>query len=108
MESANPLEKTKMVKTYPLEDRPTYKECKALGIETSTVAPNLWAVATPHDGRYIQAVKTGEKRPPHAGEWYLSGAIPAAYRAPSNLSQTFQLLRLVVVERIIQVVEKSR
>jgi hypothetical protein len=42
----------------------------------------------------VRAVKTGEFRPPKAGEWYLSGAIPEAYRAPNNLSTSFYIVRL--------------
>lgn len=37
-----------------------------------------------HKQRFI---KTGEKRKPLKGEWYLSGAIPEAYKAPNNLTQ---------------------
>lgn len=29
---------------------------------------------------------TGEKRYPQKGEWYISGAIPEGYLAPSNLT----------------------
>ena len=32
------------------------------------------------------------------GEWYLSGAIPEAYKAPNDLSTPFHILRLVRVE----------
>lgn len=38
---------------------------------------------------------TGEKRPPRKGEWYLSGAIPAAYRAPNDLSTPYIILEPV-------------
>jgi hypothetical protein len=38
-------------------------------------------------------VRTGEKRPPRKGEWYLSGAIPNAYRAPNDLSIAYHILR---------------
>ena len=34
-------------------------------------------------------------RKPKAGEWYLSGAIPMAYRAPCDLPYPFRILRLV-------------
>lgn len=29
------------------------------------------------------------KRPPRRGEWYLSGALPFAYRAPNNLPVSY-------------------
>ena len=31
-------------------------------------------------------------RPPNKGEWYLSGAIVEAYRAPSDLSVSFHVV----------------
>jgi hypothetical protein len=40
-------------------------------------------------------VRTGEFREPRAGEWYLSGAIPEAWRAPNALSTKFHILRQV-------------
>jgi hypothetical protein len=39
---------------------------------------------------------TGEFRAPRSGEWYLSGAIVEAYRAPSDLTMEFHIARLVV------------
>ena len=34
------------------------------------------------------AVATGEKRPPKAGEWFLSGAIVEAYKATNDLTSS--------------------
>ena len=34
----------------------------------------------------VFARPSGETRPPRKGEWYLSGAIVEAYRAPNDLS----------------------
>jgi hypothetical protein len=48
-----------------------------------------------HVGMAAQPV--GERRPPKAGEWYLSGAIPEAYRAPTDLSVPFHIVRLVSI-----------
>lgn len=46
----------------------------------------------------IRAVWTGEKRPPRKGEWYLSGAIIEAYRAPNDLpTMPFAIAKLVEV-----------
>lgn len=39
---------------------------------------------------------TGEVRCPRKGEWYLSGAVVESYRAPSDLSHSFHIARLVV------------
>lgn len=38
-------------------------------------------------------IKTGEFREPRAGEYYLSGAIPAVYTAPNDLSTKFHIMR---------------
>jgi hypothetical protein len=40
------------------------------------------------------AVPTGEHRAPRAGEWHLSGAIVAAYRAPNDLSTAYHIARV--------------
>jgi hypothetical protein len=46
----------------------------------------------------VGAIKTGEKRPPKAGEWYISGAIPEAYRQPHDSTISMQIARLVAYE----------
>lgn len=43
----------------------------------------------------LRAQWTGEKRPPKTGEWYLSGAIIEAYRAPNDLETPFHIARIV-------------
>lgn len=48
----------------------------------------------------IRAVNTGAKRPPERGEYYLSGAIVCAYRAPNDLPTAYHIARLVEVEEI--------
>lgn len=40
-------------------------------------------------------VKTGEFRAPRKGEFYLSGAIPCAYRAPNNFTQPYHIMRAI-------------
>lgn len=42
---------------------------------------------------------TGEKRPPRKGEWYLSGALLAAYHANADLSTPYHIARAVKLER---------
>lgn len=37
----------------------------------------------------------GDFRPPLKGEWFLSGAIVQAYRAPNDLGQAFRIVRPV-------------
>lgn len=70
---------------FPVADYPTYAERDALG--------NVVAPVTTFCGKY-----TGEKRPPLRGEWFLSGASVAAYRAPNDLSTPYHIAKLVRVE----------
>ena len=53
----------------------------------------------------VMAEWTGEYRPPVEGEWYLSGSIPTAYRAPTNypLAMSYFILRLVRVVRTVTI-----
>ncbi len=46
------------------------------------------------DQRYI---KTGEFRTPRKGEFYLSGAIVVAYRAPNDLTASFHIAKPVMM-----------
>jgi hypothetical protein len=50
----------------------------------------------------IAAKRTGEHRPPKAGEWYLSGAEIAAYYAPNDFGDAspYHIAELVIVETI--------
>ena len=45
-------------------------------------------------------VATGEFRCPHAGEWYLSGAIVEGYKTFKNLNTKFWIAKKVIVEKI--------
>ena len=74
-----------MPRTFPLGDTPTADETGGAAFRER------------YKGTF-RAVSTGEKRPPRKGEWYLSGAIVTAYRAPNDLSTTFHIARLVRVE----------
>lgn len=42
---------------------------------------------------------TGEYRPPRAGEWYVSGAIPEGYRMPHDGTIPHRIARLCRIER---------
>lgn len=65
------------MKFYPLADYP----------------PSL----SPAERRDIRAIWDGKpKRCPQQGEWYLSGAIVEAYRAPHNLHDKFHITQLVM------------
>ena len=56
----------------------------------------------------IMAVNSGIKRPPKKGEWYLSGAIVAAYKAPNDLSTPYVIANLVRVKEVKTVYELER
>ena len=44
-------------------------------------------------------VKAGEYREPKRGEYFLSGAIVQAYKAPNDLSQKYDIAKKVNVKR---------
>ncbi len=84
------------MRTWRLGDTPLRSESDALGCEHRIV---LSYASGPRDGRFVRAITTGEKRPPKQGEYYLSGAIPVAYRAPNDLGSAYMICRLVAVKR---------
>ena len=49
----------------------------------------------PDRTKRMRAQWTGEFRQPKKGEWYLSGAIIEAYKAPNDLSTKFHIVRIV-------------
>jgi len=57
-------------------------------------------IASTESGKTKRAKLTGEFRPPLKGEWYLSGAIPEAYKAPNDLSTAYHIV--VLVDRLTQ------
>jgi hypothetical protein len=79
-------------KLYPVFDRLTKAEADALGFDKIPADP-LASVGMPV--KNVHAITTGEFREPKKGEWYLSGAIPAAYRAPNGLTCRFYICELV-------------
>ena len=91
------------MKTYRLAETPTSAECDALNIERKIVFS--WTSSDMRAGRKMRAVRVGAFRAPRAGEWYLSGSSPAAWRAPNDLTHEFHILRLVVVNRQIHITE---
>lgn len=85
--------------TYPLGDTPTAEEAKGMPFNERYVSDYM-------PNRNIKAVMIGRIRPPKKGEWYLSGAIPTAYRAPNDLTTSYHIMKLVRVETITTVTEK--
>lgn len=74
---------------YPLADRPSSEDLKKLGLESLPKMPLA-----------IRAIYAQEKRPPKAGEWYLSGSTPEAYRAPNDLSTAYHIAKLTVLKQV--------
>lgn len=59
------------------------------------------------DWRHYRARWTGAIREPKAGEWYLSGAIITAYRAPNDLGTKYHIAKIVKVKVVTMVVEEG-
>lgn len=84
---------------YNLIDIPTVEEMILLNLDSS--------FNSRYSRRNVYAEKTGEERCPKKGEWFVSGAIPEAYRAPNDLSQEYHIAKLVRArKRIITKFEK--
>jgi hypothetical protein len=85
-------------KQFYVGDHVTNKEMKSLGIDTQGMKiEEKMRIARQN----IFGVPTGEFRPPRAGEWYISGAIPLAYRAAGNFSIKFHIAKLVILRKIV-------
>ena len=78
------------IKLYPIGDGLSSEERKFFGVRLNDV----WA-------KDISAVRTSSRREPKKGEWYLSGAIPTAYKAPNDLSTEYVIAKLVKVESVM-------
>ena len=76
-------------KLYPLGDGLSSEERKFFGVTLNDV----WA-------KDISAVRTAFHRCPKKGEWYLSGAIPTAYKAPNDFSTEYRIAKLVKTETV--------
>ncbi len=83
------------MKIYPLWDYPRRADLEHLKIDWSELT-TMQIIGLKNNK--IKAIKTGEFREPKKGEWYLSGAIVEAYRAPNNLSTKFHIAKLVLTE----------
>lgn len=56
----------------------------------------------------VMAVNSGIKRCPKRGEWYLSGAIVTAYRAPNDLSSEYYIAEIVEVQEKVVKTYKAK
>ena len=92
------------IKTYNVGDQPSRAEFEELGIKHRIRILPSWS-QTDKDGYGVRAVKTDQFREPKKGEWYLSGAIPEAYRAPNDLGAKYHIAKLVAIHRKTSVTE---
>ncbi len=74
------------MKIYDIADRPTVEERALFGLKMSD------------NFNSIKAILSTEYRCPKKGEWYISGAIPQAYRAENDLSMKANIAKLVLTE----------
>jgi hypothetical protein len=74
--------------TFPLADMPSLDEFLALDLDPK------------YGHKHIAAVPACQFRPPRKGEWYLSGAIPMAYKAPNDLDTSYAILYLARIETV--------
>ena len=84
------------MKTYRLADTMTREECDHFGVPRTF--SRQYAPAG-RDGEFICAILIDKFAAPKAGEWFLSGALPVAYRTANDLSVEYHILKLVKVKR---------
>lgn len=80
--------------TYPLGDSLNSEERKRFNL---TLNQGISIDILPC--KYVQAIQTNEFRKPRKGDWYLSGAIPKAYKAENDLPSEYRIMQLIEVER---------
>jgi len=86
------------MKVYSVVDHPNLRERRELGWPDRCLIGMLLTKRLSQDSvARTVAVATGEKRPPKAGEWFLSGAIVEAYKAANDLSSPYPIAQLTVV-----------
>ncbi len=90
---------------YLLRDSPRLTERQSLGFKDNEYS---WPCPIRVGFRGLIATWTGEKRPPKKGEWYLSGALIAAYRAPNDLTTSFHIAQLMVIQTELTVTTEPR
>ncbi len=81
---------------FPVMDRLIQSDYEKLNAKFGSIHGPLLSLGVPAKG--VSAKWTGEKRAPKAGEWYLSGSIVEAYRAPNNLETPFHIAKLVLTK----------
>jgi hypothetical protein len=91
---------------FPVCDSPSWEEIESLGFsrkERSWPVPSSFC-HTKKSGEWVMAIYNKQYRKPKRGEWYLSGAIVSAYKAPNDLSSKYYIAKLVRVRHMERVV----
>lgn len=84
---------------YRLAEGPKLSEIESFDIIASpSYIYTIWVNPFRPGSIGLVAISIREFRSPKRGEWFLSGAIPEAWRAPNNLTTPYQILELVIVE----------
>lgn len=88
---------SKRPKYYPVADHVSYEERKSLGLPPEATATQRVAA-----NRLIHAKRANDYRLVLPGEWYLSGAIPAAYKYPNTAmtptTTPYHIMKLCLVQ----------
>ena len=84
-------------KFYPLADQPRTADLERLDITGHNADLGNWRTPFLPGVVGLVAKRTGETRIPLAGEWYLSGAEPEAYRMPADGVGDYQIVELVLI-----------
>lgn len=93
-------EKLKRDKFYPVMDRIPFEDKERLELpKTNEHGGQRFYAPVPSLGMGVNGVHAqwdgNPRRCPKKGEWYLSGSIVEAYRAPNDLATPFHIARLV-------------
>jgi len=82
----------------------TWSKIKELVKEATSPPPTLYPLGDRPPGirlrdlRNLKAVSTGVKRCPLKGEWFLSGAVIHAYRAPNDLPNEYLIAEIITLK----------
>lgn len=90
---------TNRVRLYPLSDPAFRTETDSMGLQIISTFANKYLHKESNSECNLYVIAT-EFREPKEGEWYISGAIPEAYKAPNNLSQKYWCGKLVAVKEV--------
>lgn len=92
------------MKIYPTGDTISNDDLISIGVKPLNIDRRLSLTygkgVLVADGKLIKmgVIKTDEYRNVKKNEWYISGAIPTAYRAPNDLGMKFRIGKLIKYE----------